>query len=543
MRRIDASDIAPILPKTLGPDSPGYAFALIDGEEVQTLCQGIASLEHRVKITPDTAFRIASVTKHFLALVAQICHNRGVINLDAPLGRYIGELGGIQANVSLRQALQNCSGIRDHLELAMMAGGGLDQPVSAAQSLEMIARQQQTNFPPGTNFLYSNSNFLLVTLAVERQTGLGLGDLMEEHLFRPNAMSATFYEPLHAAVIPNLASGYIDTEIGFTRGQFATELAGEGALVSTLNDLVRWYRYLRADPDGLVALIATPTTFENGTTGHYAMGLFNRAYLGSATRSHNGLWPGYRADLVRFDDLDAGAICLVNVNTADPTAMTRKVMCAVYPGQLSQRVAAPDPALFELLTDGSVYLNDDTLEMARFSADGDGLNIDIGGWAMTHEITGPSRVDFSLPTDYLSLDWSEVAAGRVILKRINGDKVILQKVSESDIPTNAAHLEGVFTCPDLPSTLTISNQDGTFVAELRGGFAHRGDWCVTQVTVDIFMLTDDSGPWPRQLTAQRIDGGRALRLSGARVKNMRFDSAHAIAKRQRAMRNKDSYQR
>lgn len=116
------------------------------------LCQGMASLEHQVSITPDTAFRIASVTKHFLALVAQIYHARGTFDLDAPLGQYLTELSGPQANVTSRQALQNCSGIRDHLELALMAGGGLNQTVSVAQSFEMIARQQETNFATGTVF-------------------------------------------------------------------------------------------------------------------------------------------------------------------------------------------------------------------------------------------------------------------------------------------------------------------------------------------------------------------------------------------------------
>ncbi|WP_187432270.1 D-aminopeptidase [Roseobacter fucihabitans] len=518
MTRIDAATIAPHLPATLGADTPGYAFALITGDDVQMQCQGMASVEHQVPITPDTAFRIASVTKEFLALIAQILYEKGDFDLHAPLSKYLPELSGVQGDVTPDQALRNRSGIRDHLELGLMAGGGLDQPVTAEQSLDMILRQNETNFAPGSDFLYSNANFLLVTRAVERATARDLGALMKEYLFIPNGMTATHYAPAHKDVIPNLAGNYIDQGDHFERAIFATELNGDGAIICTLSDLVRWYAYLRADPDGLVAQISRVTPFTNGVIGHYAMGFFNRPYLGQPTRGHNGLWPGYRTDLVMFDALDTGAICVANVNTADTTMITRKVMQSLYPGDLPVPDATPDADLLDMLKEDRTYLNSDTLESARLTPGDDGLEVEMGGWSATHKITGPAQVAFTLPGDYTHLDWSDVAQGHITLTRINGDTLTLQKLP--DAPTDMpADFPGTYTCASLPATLTI---DAGGQAILRGHFAHGTAWKMTLLKDDVCLIENKGGPWPRQLTIRKDNDGGRLTMSGGRAKRMEF---------------------
>ncbi|MDQ2092495.1 serine hydrolase domain-containing protein [Rhodalgimonas zhirmunskyi] len=520
---IDRADIAPLLPNSLGEETPGYAFALMVADEAQIVCQGLASLGHNVEITSDTAFRIASVTKHFLALTAQMLHNKGVVDLDAPLGSHLEELTGVQAAVTMRQALNNSSGIRDHLELAMMAGGALDQPISRAQSYELICRQQATNFEAGSSYLYSNANFFLVTEAVERVTGRNLGDLLNENFFEPNEMTGTSYEPLHLSVISNMATGYVDRTDHFEKAPFLTELTGDGAMVSTLSDLVRWYRYLRADPDGLFAQISEITTFTNGETAHYGLGIFTRPFMGSPVRGHQGLWPGYRADLAMFDALDIGAICLTNVNTLDPTTLTRSVIGKqmVQSGSARLEQPKPDADALAAMVEADIFLNTDTLEHFKFSVDQNELIMEISGWTFRHPITGASEIVFKVPSDYLKLDWSEAAEGRVILTKINGDKVVLEKTTFVDQDEALKNFVGTYRCDELNSAMEIRNESGG-MATLRSAFAHSGDWIVTPITDEIFTLAQNSGPWPRQVTGKLVEGGRSVMLSGPRVKNMKF---------------------
>ena len=182
-RRIDA-----LFARYTKPGSPGAVVAVAQGGEVE-ICKGygLASIEHGVPITPQTRFRIASVSKQFTVTTALLLAAEGKLKLSDPPHKYLRELKPLP--VTIDQMMRNSSGLPDFLELLRLGGHGLDKPARAADLFAAAARNGHLNFAPGSRFLYSNTNFLLLGHIIERLTKKKLGEVMEERIFKPLGMS------------------------------------------------------------------------------------------------------------------------------------------------------------------------------------------------------------------------------------------------------------------------------------------------------------------------------------------------------------------
>src|SRR6188508_1319600 len=173
-RRIDA-----LFARYTTPGSPGAVVAVMRA----------GSIELGVPITPRTRFRIASVSKQFTVTAALMLAAEGKLDLAAPPHKYLRELKPLP--VTIDQMMRNSSGLPDFLELQRLGGHGLERPVRAAELFATAARNGHLNFAPGSRFLYSNTNFLLLGHIVERLTKQKLGKVMEERIFKPLGMTST----------------------------------------------------------------------------------------------------------------------------------------------------------------------------------------------------------------------------------------------------------------------------------------------------------------------------------------------------------------
>src|SRR5882757_2817147 len=172
------------------PGSPGAIVAVMRGGEVG-LCKGygLASIELGVPITPTTRFRIASVSKQFTVTAALMLAAEGKLKLSDPPHKYLKELAPLP--VTIDQMMRNSSGLPDFLELLRLGGHGLDKPARPEDLLAACVRNSHLNFAPGSRFLYSNTNFLLLGLIIEKLAGQKLGDFLAERIFKPLGMTST----------------------------------------------------------------------------------------------------------------------------------------------------------------------------------------------------------------------------------------------------------------------------------------------------------------------------------------------------------------
>src|ERR1700748_3761433 len=145
------------------PNSPGCAVAVMkDGRLVLERGYGMADLERDEKITPGSVFHVGSISKQFTAISVLMLEHEGKLSLDDAARTYVPELPDFGSKITLRHLLHHTSGLRDQWELLGLAGRHLWQEVITDQDiLNLVSRQRDLNFPPGSEFLYSNTGYTL----------------------------------------------------------------------------------------------------------------------------------------------------------------------------------------------------------------------------------------------------------------------------------------------------------------------------------------------------------------------------------------------
>jgi CubicO group peptidase (beta-lactamase class C family) len=328
------------------PDTPGVAVGVVhDGELIVRHQAGMASLELGAPIGPETAFRIASVSKQFTCAAVLMLAAEGRLEVQDGVRQHIPELPDYGTRLTIAHLMHNTSGIRDMLALMRLGGADLGQPCGREDLLEPIFRQRSLNFSPGSRYLYSNSNFLLLGLLVERISGESFPRFLDRRIFSPLGMNCTRHTDSTSEIAPGLATGYVRDGGGWIRASHAFPLGGEGGLVSSVEDLALWGRALATGQLGatLSEALEKQAPFSNGCVNHYARGLSISAYRGVRTVQHGGDWPGYRTQFLRVPEAGLTVICISNDHTADPYHLANEILDAALEGRpgLHARPAPP----------------------------------------------------------------------------------------------------------------------------------------------------------------------------------------------------------
>src|SRR5262245_25548831 len=316
------------------PDSPGCALGVIkDGKFVYKRGYGSANLDYRAPAASESAFYIASPSKHFTAASILLLVRRGPISLDDDIRKYFPELPKYEAPITVNHLVHHTSGVRDYLELMGMAGRRMDEPFDNEEAVGLIARQKGLNFKPGERFLYSNSNYVLMAEIVRRASGKSLREFADENIFRPLGMTNTLFNDDRTAVVKNRVVSYATTSPGrYTQFIKTIEAMGDGNLLTTVEDLAKWDQNFydnKVGGEGFSQQLLTRTKLNNGEEITYAFGLGNEVYKGLKAVAHGGGFMGFRTEMIRFPEQRFTSICLCNVGSANPSALARQ-MADIY---------------------------------------------------------------------------------------------------------------------------------------------------------------------------------------------------------------------
>jgi len=328
------------------PASPGCALGVIrDGALVYTSGYGDAELERGTPITPNGVFYIASVSKQFTATAAVLLALDGRLSLDDDIRQYVPELPDYGSTISIRHLLTHTSGLRDYLSLMEYAGMSLEQPWEPAEILALITRQEELNFAPGTQYLYSNTGYFLIPIIVERVTGQPFRAFVDERIFRPLGMrDSRFHDDYTRPVERRVLSYRGDRDDGFELDFLETfDQVGSGGLLTTVEDLARWDDNFYTGVVGgteLLEALQTRGILANGDTIHYALGLQISDYKGVRTVSHGGSMMGFRTHLLRFPDERFSVICLCNLGGIDPGRLASQVADHYLEGRFHEQLTA-----------------------------------------------------------------------------------------------------------------------------------------------------------------------------------------------------------
>jgi CubicO group peptidase (beta-lactamase class C family) len=328
-------------------NDPGMAVLVAqNGKILFEKGYGLADLEHHVPITPQTTFRIASITKQFTAAAILKLQEQGKLSVNDKLSKYIPDFP--RGNeVTLRQLLTHTSGIHDYSPEPDHLGD-VAKPTTTEAEIELIKKQKPLyDFDPGTKWKYDNSGYELLGYIVEKVSGQSYGDFLRENFFQPLGMTNTgVYGP--GLGLPHEALGYSlgtnDFEAPFYIDPSWS--GGDGALYSTVEDLYRWNEKIfngqvldAASFKAAFTPVATKPSQLNSGNG-YGFGWYVGPYRGLRDISHGGARPGFTSMLLRFPDEKFTVVVLANAD-GRPNVSANSLAYQIVNIFLADKIALP----------------------------------------------------------------------------------------------------------------------------------------------------------------------------------------------------------
>jgi CubicO group peptidase (beta-lactamase class C family) len=282
----------------------------LDGQIVMTEGFGRKHKDRSDPVDADTQFRIGSSTKMLTAAGMLRLVDRGLVDLDAPLSRYVPEVRfaepGVEDRVTIRDLLQHTSGLPDNS--ATQESDLYGQPDPTALGRWVLAQGATVpHNPPGRFWNYASANYMYAGHVIERVSGLSFQDYMQREVFEPAGMHDTTMVASEVEARGNFAYGHWNDlfhgglDIWKPTDQDNWARHPTGYAHSTVGDLVRWASLLM-DGGGKVLspasarLMASPLVFRDlGADQYYGFGLFSNGYKSLALKYHPGSAWGWMA--------------------------------------------------------------------------------------------------------------------------------------------------------------------------------------------------------------------------------------------------------
>lgn len=324
-------------------DSPGFAIGVaVEGRPVFRRGYGLASLDLPVLLTPTTRIRIGSTSKHFTALAVFLLGEKGKLSVDDSIRKHMPSLPDWAEPITLHQLMTHTSGMRCSLDLLSLTSDVMSKSdaLPHAAQIALLEQLQSTNFAPGTDWSYCNGGYALLTRVIESLSGMSYGDFLREHIFAPAGMYDTMARPLDTDFVSGSATLHVRQPDGsYRRGLFGPEIGGEGNLISTVDDMLRWLIALRGRRLGSETTwdgMLRSGTVQGGDCG-YAAGLVTNEWRGIETIFHTGGVVGGSSQMITVPSLELDVIVLANSSAVSAAALANQVLEACIEGLQEDR--------------------------------------------------------------------------------------------------------------------------------------------------------------------------------------------------------------
>jgi CubicO group peptidase (beta-lactamase class C family) len=324
---------------------PGAAVLVLeDGVPVFRRAWGLADLEHGIRATAATDYRLASMTKEFTAAAILLLAEDRRLGLDDPVRKWLPSLPEAADAVTIRELLTHTGGLIDYEDLIP---AGATEQVHDADVLRLLERENRTYFTPGTQYRYSNTGYSLLSLIVARASGRDFASFLRQRIFVPLGMYGTLAYEAGVSSVPHRAFGYSPGG-GWTRTDqsLTSAVLGDGGIYSSIDDLAKWdaalYDTRLLSRESLAAAF-TPATATDDSAVRYGFGW----RITGETLWHSGETIGFRNVIVRFPRRHFTVIVLTNRDGGEPYDLALAIAKLWLPDADAVRAAGsaegPDP--------------------------------------------------------------------------------------------------------------------------------------------------------------------------------------------------------
>jgi D-alanyl-D-alanine carboxypeptidase len=323
--RTEVTRYAEALLEKAYPDAaqPGMAVLVARGDEVLYRgARGAASIELGVPLSPDQVFRLGSITKQFAAAGVLKLAEDGKLSLDDPLAKFVpGYPTGDK--VTVRMLLNHTSGIRSYTDMPGVMDGPIQKTVTTAQLIDTF-KKEKPDFAPGEGWHYNNSGYVLVGAVIEAASGMSWHAYLKKSFFDPLGMKHTGYGDETLAMIPGHVMGYtlVDDKWAVAKYLSMTQPHAAGALVSTVDDLLRWNRALhegKALKSDSYRQMITPVG--KAVEAKYGFGITHEQLRGQEMLQHGGGIFGFSTFLLYLPAEEVTVAVLYNADSDRPPGM------------------------------------------------------------------------------------------------------------------------------------------------------------------------------------------------------------------------------
>lgn len=326
-----ASQVDTILADEIG-EGPGCAVAVgVDGQPLLQRARGYADVAAGVPIDGHTVFDIASVSKQMTAGVVMVLVVEDGLAMDATLDELLDGLPAWSKKVTVGDLIHHTSGIPDYTEFL---GADEDVVTTNADAISVLVEQDELTMEPGTAFEYSNSNYLLLSQIAEAWTGRTFPEVAAELVFDPAGMDETRVRDDQGDLDPGQAQGYRDDGDGPKPVRSSWRQTGDGAVHTTVTDLLVWASLLTSAPRtrgaGSVAWrdrMLEPGRYPDGED-QYGGGLVMSNHGKRRTVSHDGSWVGVSSSLVVDLESHVAVAVACNLEDVDAAGISEAVLDA-----------------------------------------------------------------------------------------------------------------------------------------------------------------------------------------------------------------------
>ncbi|QWF17336.1 serine hydrolase domain-containing protein [Lysobacter capsici] len=415
-----------VLADNVAADGPGVAILVARGDQVLFRgARGLADVELGVPLTPDQVFRIGSVTKQFAAAGVLKLVEAGKVGLDDPVSKYLKDYPNGGA-ISVRQLLNHTSGVKSYTGIDGYMTESIKRDLST-EALIDVFKDLPADFAPGQGYAYNNSGYVLVGAVIEAASGKPWHAYLDETLFKPLGLAQTRYGDVHA-LIPGYVNGYtrIDGRVAPMGYLDMSQPHAAGALVSTLDDLLRWNLALHEGKVLKPANYRAMTSPEGkAAASGYGYGIERASVRGRIGRAHGGGIFGFASYLLYLPDSKTTVALLTNSDTGVPGGpslggLSRKLAAMALGDAYPAVVAVPVDAAALRQAEGVYRQNPHSAWVLR-AVDG-GLTVQrIGGQRLP--LTAVARDTFAYPDGIARMSLERDARGAVTGMRFFADGI------------------------------------------------------------------------------------------------------------------------
>jgi len=313
---------------------PSASIAIVQGGTITYLqAYGDARIEPHTAALPSMRYSIGSISKQFTAAAVLLLAEQGKLSLDDPVSRFVPNLTRSK-EVTIRELLSHTSGYQDYWPQDYVPPFML-QPITADKILDQWARKP-LDFDPGTDWQYSNTNFVIAGLIVEKASGEPLLQFLSEHIFTPLGMKSVMNIDQNRLSETD-ATGYLRYALGPPRlapKEGKGWLFAAGELAMPTEDLAKW------DISMINQTVLRPASYaqmekevvlKNGLGTRYGLGVSVRQESGQRAIEHGGEVSGFTADNIVFPDARIAVVVLVNEDSVDASGdIARKIAALLF---------------------------------------------------------------------------------------------------------------------------------------------------------------------------------------------------------------------